>query len=73
MLGEASSVQPVVSATRRSGAVVQDILPVALEDSLRVFSLNGILNGVLILPGSHAKDLSEGETQQIRNQDAFGL
>ena len=69
MLGEASPVEPVVSATRRSGAVVQDILPVALEYSLRLFSLNGIL----ILPGSHAKDLSEGETQQIRTQDAFGL
>ena len=67
MPGEASSVEPEVSATRRSGAGVQDMLPVALEYSLRLFSLNGIV----ILPGSHAKDLSEGETQQIRTQDAF--
>ena len=69
MLGETSSVEPEVSATRRNGVVVQDILPVALEYSLRLFSVNGIL----ILPGSHAKDLSEGERQQIRTQDAFGL
>ena len=70
MLGEASSVEPMVSATRRSGAVVQDILlPAALGHSLRLFSLNGISS----LPGSHAKDLSEGEAQHIRTQDAFGL
>ena len=69
MLGEASSVEPVVSATRGSGAVAQDALPVAVEYSLRLLSLNG----TLILPGSHAKDLPEGETQQMKAQDACGL